>query len=654
MVPGPDTPTAAAADQWPVPVASGALRAVRQPHRATPGDNAGGYRQSPGRTAPERFDRAPHPADDLAARRSAPDRPGAEFRGRRGNHPDPVRGSTPEPPPAGAPAATPGDRGLTYLQVLDMAGTTRLVAYVVPAGTAPSTSDTRGTAGALLPGAVVPGAVLFTDRLPRTRTGEIARGAQRALGTGPAEPATHQPAMHQPAMHPPATARPIASRPGTATLAVPAEPGAEPAEPAGEPEPAEVPAVPAGEPLPAEVLADAVLDTALAPAPRSVRYRDHVLLTGATGFVGAHLLSELLARTEARVVCPVRAGNPGQALDRIRQALARHGVARSAAAFGERVLAVPADLTKPSLGIPVGILARVLPVCAAIYHTAAAVDPARGYRSLRPVNVQATREVLRLAAVAGTPVHYVSTLAVAPPLPHRPEVAEDFVPPHGGLRIGYQQGKWVSERLVQQAGERGLPVAVYRLGRVTGPAGAGHVREDDLFWRILLAGIRVGAAPDIELRDVLTPADWVASALLRLSLPRPAAPVVNLAPVPPTSLAQLAGWAAEYGYPLRPEPLPRWLSRVRASSRDDDRATAAFVELAGPDGAGLEVNLGPVRRERLDRGLAGSGLVCPPVDALDVHRCLDRCVERGLLPAPPRTGVAGALLDLADGRPRAT
>ena len=43
-----------------------------------------------------------------------------------------------------------------------------------------------------------------------------------------------------------------------------------------------------------------------------------VFLTGATGFVGAHLLDQLLRQTRARVVCLVRARDEAQAMERIR------------------------------------------------------------------------------------------------------------------------------------------------------------------------------------------------------------------------------------------------------------------------------------------------------------------------------------------------
>jgi thioester reductase-like protein len=43
----------------------------------------------------------------------------------------------------------------------------------------------------------------------------------------------------------------------------------------------------------------------------------HILLTGATGFVGAFLLYELLQRTQAKIHCLVRANNPDEGLKRL-------------------------------------------------------------------------------------------------------------------------------------------------------------------------------------------------------------------------------------------------------------------------------------------------------------------------------------------------
>ncbi len=73
-----------------------------------------------------------------------------------------------------------------------------------------------------------------------------------------------------------------------------------------------------------------------------------VLLTGSTGFLGAHLLSDLLAATAARVWCLVRADDAAHARQRIAEAAARYELP---APPGDRVVPLPGDLTLPRLGL---------------------------------------------------------------------------------------------------------------------------------------------------------------------------------------------------------------------------------------------------------------------------------------------------------------
>jgi myxalamid-type nonribosomal peptide synthetase MxaA len=44
-------------------------------------------------------------------------------------------------------------------------------------------------------------------------------------------------------------------------------------------------------------------------------------------------------------------------------------------------------------------------------------------------------------------------------------------------RAGYSQSKWVSERMVEAAAERGLPVTVWRTAFIAGHSRTGHVRD---------------------------------------------------------------------------------------------------------------------------------------------------------------------------------
>ncbi|MCS0637585.1 amino acid adenylation domain-containing protein [Streptomyces sp. LP05-1] len=668
-------------------------------------------------------------------------------------------------------------------------GTRRLAAHVVAAGPQPAAAELRSRLRELLPAAMVPSAVEFTDRLPRTSTGKIDRKALAAVTGGrtadPAtvvDPATGAPRGPEEAVGPVTGSAPVTvaagdplerasvpdpleraaapdgagdplertigrlwaqvlgierlnrdddffdlgaqslqaiqvanrlgvelarevrvgwlfEHPTVAGLArrlapPPAAPG-EPGTDAGAaadtaatgPDPAvPVPAgaapadavradaAPAGPPdmaaaagdardardtgdtggavpgLPPALSADAVLAGAIRPAVPARRAGARapgaprtVLLTGATGFVGPHLLAELLRVTDAEIICPVRAADPAGATERILGALAAQGLPRPAGA--ERITALPADLARPDLGLGAARLTELADRCDAVFHNAATVSVLREYTSLRAVNTGATHRLLRLAAARAVPLHLVSTLSVAPPRSLSPEVPEAFFPPHPGLLRGYQQSKWASERLVEQAAERGLPVTVHRLGRVVGAPATGLVNPRDFLWSVLAAGLPAGLLPELFEAEVWTPVDYVARAVVRLSLSGAPGTVFNHAPVEPVRLDDLYDWVAAYGYAVKRVPTAQWRAELPRSPGETAAVavtTGAFFDsLAGAEesgrhdgGDGPELGLGRVRADHVRRGLDGTGIGCPVIDRALVFRYLDHGVRTGMLPPP--------------------
>ncbi|MFD0251145.1 amino acid adenylation domain-containing protein [Streptomyces sp. NPDC127113] len=542
-------------------------------------------------------------------------------------------------------------------------GGRRLVAHLVREDPGPSAAETRDHLGRRLPAALIPAELRFVERLPRTDTGKIDR---TALAAAPSSPAgTPDPDGAGPLER---TITGVwrrilgvagitadddvfdlgaqslqviqaANRLGTVLgrdvrvgLLFQYPTAAELARfLSGETRPDPAPALPAG------LLRDAVLDPAVRPgARRRPGVPERILLTGATGFVGAHLLAELLATTRADLVCTVRADDEATAAARIRAALDRHGITPTPEQR-RRVTALPADLALPRLGLTPAAFDGLAATCDAVFHNGATVSILREYGTLRAANTESTRQLLLMSAAHGTPLHYVSTLSVAPPAALSPEVPEAFLAAHEGLRHGYQQSKWASERLLEQAAERGLPVTVHRLGRVVGPASTGHVNEQDFLWGVLRAGIPAGIVPELFEDEIWTPVDFVARALVHLSLagpPATAGPVFHHATTPRIRLGDLYDWVEEYGYPLRRLTLGDWKARLSVSP-GVAATTLAFFDTRGTGREdGLDLRLGHVHAGNVRRGLADSGIDCPPVGRDLVFRYLDHCVTAGLLPAP--------------------
>ncbi len=537
-------------------------------------------------------------------------------------------------------------------------GTRRLAAHLVTDPPAPSASEVRAHLRAKLPAAMIPSAVELHDRLPRTRSGKIDRAAL-STPCAPQAPTAGSPlertivAVWQHVLGADdATAEDdvfdlgaqslqaiqVANRLGVelgrdirVAWLFQYPTAAELARFLDDRSPAAT-GLPAALATAAARATDTVLEPDIRPGtghrPDALR---RILLTGATGFVGVHLLAELLATTDAEVVCTVRARTTDEAMDRVHQALAQHHLALPQDAR-QRISALPADLARPGLGLAPEDLSQLADTCDAIFHNAATVSIMREYGTLRTVNTESTRDLLRLAAPRAIPLHYVSTLSVTPPVSHSPEVRETFLAPHPGLRYGYQQSKWASERLLEQAAERGLPVTVHRLGRVVGPGGTGLVNARDFLWSVLRAGIPAGIVPHLFEDEIWTPADYTAKSLVHLALTT-AGPVFNHAAVPRVRLSDVYDWVEEYGYPVRRLPLSQWRDLLPRSA-DVAATTLAFFDSNETSGSGApDLRLGHIHADNVRNGLRGTGITCPPVGRDLVFRYLDHCVTTGTLPA---------------------
>ncbi|MGW1993880.1 amino acid adenylation domain-containing protein [Embleya sp. NPDC001921] len=299
----------------------------------------------------------------------------------------------------------------------------------------------------------------------------------------------------------------------------------------------------------------------------------HVLLTGATGFVGAFLLRELLAQTDAQVHCLVRADADAHAHAdaeqegrvRLYAVLDSYGI--DVGTDAGRVHIVPGDLAHDGLGIGAARWAGLRDQVDTIVHAGAHVHHLSGYERLKAANVEGTRTLLRLAA-EGIPkrFHHVSTLgifgsAAGPRLLTEDSPIEDA---RHTAADGYVASKWVADLMVQQAIARGASGRVYRLGRIWAESQHGAVNPDDMFCRLLTTCAALGCHPEgTALRADLLPADIAARALVALALADAAPAVHHLHHPRQTGVdAFLHVFDAWRGSRSKPVSVPEWLRRL--------------------------------------------------------------------------------------------
>ncbi len=362
-----------------------------------------------------------------------------------------------------------------------------------------------------------------------------------------------------------------------------------------------------------------------APPPDWRRPTD-VLLTGATGYCGIHLLDDLLTHTGARVHCLVRAADADQARERISAAAERY-LLRDLP--GERVLPVLGDLAAPGLGLPDDEFQRLGSVLDVIYHFGAQVNFIYPYDQLRAVNVGSTRELIRLAAPRSVPLHFASSMAVLAGFGTAGvrEVTETTALDYADhLSVGYVETKWVSEVLLRQASQAGLPVAVHRFQDITGPESAAVLNTATEICALMKYIADSGLCPLVQLPLDFLPADAAARAVVHISTSRAAGgEVYHLTNPSPALLGTLADCLRRHGYPVRETPYAAWVSElIRFAAGHPTHPVTAFVPLFVDRARHADMSVSEMyfqdvfpqfSRDNTEQALAGSGIAFPPVDA---------------------------------------
>ncbi|KAK1148109.1 putative NRPS-like protein biosynthetic cluster [Aspergillus melleus] len=251
-----------------------------------------------------------------------------------------------------------------------------------------------------------------------------------------------------------------------------------------------------------------------------------VFLTGATGFIGAFFLVEILALPNVqKVACLVRASNPHTALSRIRNMLQRYKLDLSPEKEA-KIIPVPGDFALPKLGLDEKGYEWLSMWSSAVFHLGAHVNFVQPYSSHRAANSLGTVNMIEFANSGRLkPLHYTSTISAYGPtgmITGSTEIPEIERPASHAAAVrydtGYAQSQFVAESIIWGAVDRGFPITVYRLGYVLGHSETGVMNLEDFISRLMTSSIRSGCYPLLPRhRKDLVPVDFVVSALLRLS-----------------------------------------------------------------------------------------------------------------------------------------
>jgi len=313
-----------------------------------------------------------------------------------------------------------------------------------------------------------------------------------------------------------------------------------------------------------------------------------VFLTGATGFLGAYILRDLLSRKlqSIRVIAHVRALDAITAMKRVTQTCQAYGVWDPS--WTSRITCVTGNLGDKRLGLSESAWNKLAAEVNVVIHNGAMVHWVYPYSNLKPANVQGTLDILALCAV-GTPKYlsFVSSTSVLD-TPYFVELSakggkgvteeDDLTGSATGLGTGYGQSKWVAEYLVRAAGSRGLRGTIVRPGYVTGEQDSGVTNTDDFLIRMTKGCIQLSCRPRISNTVNMVPVNHVARVVVAAAFSPANIPlgVAQVTSHPRITFSQYLATLETYGYNVPEVDYAVWSKRLEEYAMEEGKEQHAL------------------------------------------------------------------------------
>ncbi|WP_242223488.1 non-ribosomal peptide synthetase [Bacillus cereus group sp. BfR-BA-01380] len=254
-----------------------------------------------------------------------------------------------------------------------------------------------------------------------------------------------------------------------------------------------------------------------------IKYPKVVLLTGATGYLGAHILKQLLDLPSTVIYCLVRNNDKQELGGKLEERMEFYFGTEILSKMKGRIILLKGDLSLINLGLSSQIINTLKNDLDTIIHCGGDVRHYGEREHFQKVNVQSTKYLLRLAKKADARFHYISTLSV---VGHAENDPNEFLFFESDFDRGqildnvYLESKFQAEKIVREAIKKGIRATIYRVGNLVGDSVTGQFQyniNENAFYRLLKGIFLSKAAPKVHTYIDLTPVDYCSSAITQLS-----------------------------------------------------------------------------------------------------------------------------------------
>ncbi|KAJ3777681.1 L-aminoadipate-semialdehyde dehydrogenase [Lentinula raphanica] len=247
-------------------------------------------------------------------------------------------------------------------------------------------------------------------------------------------------------------------------------------------------------------------------------YAHIVVLTGATGSLGAHILHQLTQHPSVRkVICLSRANSHGNSLERVQESLKLRKLPIPDSSKFDSYAANP---NVPQLGLTDEEYASIRAEVTDVIHNAWPVNFALSLESFdEHVGGALNLMNLCLESPYAEPASFYFSSSISCRQGSSDEIcAEDYSSsPSTAAGTGYAQSKWVVEKLCQKAAETTtLNVGVLRIGQMVGDSMNGVWNETEAWPLMFKSANTIRALPMMDENPSWLPVDYAGQAIAEI------------------------------------------------------------------------------------------------------------------------------------------
>lgn len=254
-----------------------------------------------------------------------------------------------------------------------------------------------------------------------------------------------------------------------------------------------------------------------------------ILITGCTGFLGAHLLAELLKKSENinNVYCLVRGKDKEEPRKRLYDTMYFYFGNKYDELLEKTVTVVEADIAKEDLGVHPAAFKLLKENVDTVIHSAANVKHYGNYSDFEKANITGTKNIISFCKMANAELHYISTMTISANYLVEQEnnntifTESSFFENQNFDENVYAKSKLLAEESVLSEIPNGLIATIYRIGDLSGRYSDGvfqkNIEENSIYLR-LKSILEIGAISDAlkDLKLEFTPVDEASRAIIKL------------------------------------------------------------------------------------------------------------------------------------------